>query len=257
MAQATQTMPREPRYGVTQRNDRWWVEPALIGGGFFLFIVYTTVSAFIGEHWAFEIGPYLSPFFEPLIRPGWLPDWFSPAILILWAPLSFRTTCYYYRRAYYRSYFLSPPACAVNEPAKRYSGESKFPLVLQNAHRFTLYVALLFVVFLWYGALRSYRFEGEWGIGLGSVVLTINAFLLMMYTVGCHSFRHLVGGSLDCYSCTNFTRLRHKTWSLVTVSNEHHRLWAWLSLIGVGLTDLYIHLVANGVITDPHTWNTF
>src|SRR4029077_21007880 len=102
-------------------------------------------------------------------------------------PLSFRTTCYYYRRAYYRSYFLSPPACAVSEPAKKYSGESKFPLVLQNAHRFALYVALLFVVFLWYGAMRSYRFEGEWGIGVGSVQLTRNAFRLMTDTIGAHA----------------------------------------------------------------------
>jgi hypothetical protein len=257
MAQATQTLPRERRYGITQRRDRWWLEPVLFGVTFFVFAIYTTISALLGEHWTFEIGPYLSPYFEPLIRPGWLPDWFSPAIFILWAPLSFRLTCYYYRKAYYRSYFLSPPGCAVREPAKSYSGESKFPFILQNVHRFTMYLAVLFVVMLWYGALRSFRFEGAWGIGVGSVILTANAFALMMYTFGCHSFRHMVGGSLDCYSCTNFTRTRHSAWRLVTKLNERHRFWAWTSMIGVGLTDLYIHLVANGVITDPHTWNSF
>src|SRR5687768_4108161 len=104
------------RYGKTQRLDRWWLEPALVGGGLIIFIIYTSISAFSGDYWVpFEAGvvdghaTYLSPFFEPLIRVPGMPAWFSPAIWILWAPLAFRTTCYYYRRSYYRSYFLSPP----------------------------------------------------------------------------------------------------------------------------------------------------
>jgi len=32
--------------------------------------------------------------------------------------------------------------------------------------------------------------------------------------------------------------------------NAHHSRWAWFSLFGVALTDLYIRLVAMGVITD-------
>lgn len=256
MAQATETLGRKIRYGLTQRIDKWWLEPAVVGVGFLMFVIYTTISAGLGDLWRFEVGPYLSPFFEPLIRPGWLPTWVSPAVLILWGPLTFRTTCYYYRRAYYRSYFLSPPACAVAEPWKSYSGEKKFPFIMQNLHRFTLYVALIFNVLLWIGAAKSFYWQGEIGIGVGSLIMTANAFLLMMYSVSCHSFRHLVGGSLDCFSCTSFTQLRHKTWSLLSVANEHHKLWAWASLIGVGVTDLYIHLVANGVITDLNTWGS-
>ncbi|MBM4414756.1 MAG: succinate dehydrogenase [Chloroflexi bacterium] len=257
MAQATGALARERRYGKTQRRDRWWLEPVLVATGLGAFIAYSTVSALLGEHWAFEVGPYLSPFFEPLIRPDWLPDWFSPALFILPAPLAFRTTCYYYRRAYYRAYFMSPPACAVREPAGSYSGESRFPLVLQQLHRFALYAALVFVPVLWFGALRSYWHDGELGVGLGSVLITVNAFLLMMYTFGCHSLRHLVAGGLNCFSCSTFRQARHRAWRFVTVANEHHRLWAWTSLIGVGLTDLYIHLVANDVITDPNTWGSF
>lgn len=257
MAQAGAAVAQEPRYGRTQRVDRWWLEPLLIALGLGTFIVYSSISALLGDRWPFEVGPYLSPMYEPLIRPGWLPAWVSPAILILPFPLSFRLTCYYYRRAYYRSFFLSPPACAVQEPASSYSGETQFPLILQRLHRFALYAALVFNVLLWIGAAKSYSFEGELGIGVGSLIMTANAFFLMMYSLGCHSLRHLIGGGLNCFSCSSYTRSRHRVWELVTKANEHHRLWAWTSLIWVGVTDLYIHLVASGVITDLHTWTSF
>src|SRR5437868_3001485 len=110
MAQAT-ALPRERRYGFTQRVDRWWVEPVLVASTLGAFIIYSTISALLGDRWPFEVGPYLSPLYEPLIRPSWLPSFVSPALLILVVPLSFRATCYYYRRAYYRSFFMSPPAC--------------------------------------------------------------------------------------------------------------------------------------------------
>ena len=60
----------------------------------------------------------ISPFYSPLIL--FLPPvlaWVSPAFLILWAPAGFRVTCYYYRKAYYRAFFLDPVACAVGEPS--------------------------------------------------------------------------------------------------------------------------------------------
>src|SRR3982750_4196511 len=106
--------------GATSRPDAWAIQPAIVGFGFTAFIVYSLFSALV---WGpvlgvgYEANGYLSPFFSPLLRPDWLPWWFSPAILILWIPLGFRTTCYYYRKAYYRSYFADPPACAVGEPA--------------------------------------------------------------------------------------------------------------------------------------------
>jgi hypothetical protein len=34
--------------------------------------------------------------------------------------------------------------------------------------------------------------------------------------------------------------------------NARHAQLAWTSLIGVALTDLYVRLVASGVIVDPH-----
>ena len=268
MAQLDRTVSPPHRLGFlrTLRTDAWWFEPALIAVGLAAFFGYLTVSAFL-DGWAYEIGPYLTPVFEPKLAGSFDAWYFSPALLILWVPVGFRATCYYYRRAYYRSYLLSPPACAVGGAAPKYGGESTFPLVMQNLHRFFMYGALVFVVLLWIGAVRSfYNTEGiidgvvaetGWGIGLGSIVLVINATLLMMYTFSCHSFRHLVGGGLDCFSCSRVSRARKRIWDRVSGWNESHRTWAWASLIWIVFTDVYIRLVANGHITDPNTWGGF
>jgi hypothetical protein len=80
--------------------------------------------------------------------PRWMPAFVSPAMLILWAPAGFRLTCYYYRGAYYKAFWADPPGCAVREPRNSYLGESAFPLILQNIHRYFLYVALLILVVL-------------------------------------------------------------------------------------------------------------
>lgn len=258
MAQAQAVRPPH-RLGFleTLRKDRWWVEPLLIFLGMTLFFGWLTVSAFL-DKWDFEVGPYLSPIYEPKLHGPFDVLWFSPAFFILWGPAGFRLTCYYYRRAYYRSYFMSPPACAVGDFAKKYNGEARLPLILQNAHRFFMYVAVVFVPLLWIGAIRGFHDPDEgWGIGLGSGILVLNAFLLMMYTFSCHSFRHLIGGGINCFSCSKWTRARKRVWDYVSLWNERHRLWAWVSLIGVVSTDVYIRLVANGTITDPNTWSNF
>ena len=91
---------------LTMRKDAWWVAPLVTGVVLGAFGIYSTWRALANEFYYTE--PYLSPFYSPLILSDWWP--FSPAILILWAPLGFRATCYYYRKAYYRAYFLSPRA---------------------------------------------------------------------------------------------------------------------------------------------------
>jgi len=242
-------------FAVTSRRDRWWVEPALTGIGFALFIVYSLFSAFVwlplfGVPYAAQ--GYLSPFFSPLFGQGILPP-LTPAILILWAPLGFRATCYYYRKFYYRAYFADPPACAVGEPRAhgRYALERRLPFILQNLHRFFLYAAFVPLAFLWIDALLSLRFEDHWRIGLGSAVLLVNAGLLSGYSLSCHSLRHLVGGRLDCFSCGYAARARHGAWRFLTVLNERHMQWAWASLISVALADLFVRLLAAGVISDP------
>ena len=234
-------------FGATMRRDLWWLEilpVVLVLGGFG---IYATWRAFEGAY--YQWGPYLSPFYSPLIQTRWWP--FSPAILILGGPLGFRATCYYYRKAYYRAFFLDPPACAVSESrSHRYRGEAAFPLILQNLHRYFLYLALIFLIVLWYDAIRAFWFTGHFGVGVGSLVLLINIILLSLYTFSCHSLRHIVGGKVDCFSCVAFGGPRHAAWRGASVLNEHHMLFAWLSLFSVGLADLYVRSVASGAISD-------
>ncbi len=237
------------RFGGTQRQDAWWVEILPVFAVLSAFGIYATLRALEGKF--YEWGPYLSPFYSPLIDPEhrWWPR--SPAILILGGPLGFRATCYYYRKAYYRAFFLDPPACAVGERAGRpYVGETKFPFILQNVHRYFFYLALLFLCFLWYDAVRAFFFPEGFGIGVGSAIMLANIILLTLYTFSCHSLRHLAGGKLDCFSCTTFGPPRHTAWRWLSALNERHMLFAWMSLFSVGLTDLYIRLVSAGVLKD-------
>lgn len=235
-------------FGATLRRDAWWVEAIpviiLLGG----FGVYATLRAFEGDY--YEWGPYLSPFYSPLIDPThtWWP--LSPALLILPAPLGFRLTCYYYRKAYYRAFFMSPPACAVEPGHRKYRGETAFPFILQNLHRYFLYLALIILAILWYDAIVAFIFNGSFGIGVGSLIFLLNIVLLSLYTFSCHSLRHLVGGKADCFSCTAFGKQQYSAWRITSILNERHMLFAWCSLISVGLTDFYVRLVAAGVIQD-------
>src|SRR5947209_14131738 len=179
----------ESRLGSTLRRDAWWIEilPVVVVLG--AFGVYATLRAFEGKF--YEWGPYLSPFYSPLIDPQHHVWPFSPALLILAGPLGFRMTCYYYRKAYYRAFFLDPPSCAVGEPVgRKYRGETKFPFILQNLHRYFMYLAMLFLCFLWYDAVSAFWFNGRLFIGLGSLVLLSNVTLLTLYLFSCHSLRH-------------------------------------------------------------------
>jgi hypothetical protein len=171
----------------------------------------------------------------------------TPAVLILWAPGGFRFTCYYYRGAYYKAFWADPPACTVGEPRHAYRGERKFPLILQNVHRYFLYFALLFIVILAYDAIAATQFKDGFGIGVGTLVLTINVILLGSYTFGCHSLRHLVGGRCDVLSDKPVQQTAYKC---VGALNKRHMLFAWMSLFWVGFSDLYVRLCSMGVWTD-------
>jgi hypothetical protein len=233
-------------FGATDRRDAWWMTPALVAAGLGVLGLYLTWAAFQNAH--FRFGGYLSPVYSPEIHPAWWP--LSPAFLILLPPLFFRSTCYYYRKAYYRTFFFDPPACAVGEPARKYTGETKFPFVLQNMHRFSLYLALFWLIFLWHDVWMAFQFEGRFGIGLGSLVILASTGTLTLYTTSCHSLRHLAGGSIDCFSCSASNRARHGIWQRLTLLNEHHQLYAWVSLFSVTAADLYVRLLSMGVIQD-------
>ena len=230
------------------RTGSWWtqiVPVVVVLGGF---SVYATWRAFEGAF--FWAAPYLSPFYSPLIDVHHRYWPYSPALLILGGPLGFRATCYYYRKAYYRAFFLDPPACAVPERKRNYTGETRFPFILQNIHRYFMYIAVIFLAFLWHDAISAFLFPSGFGIGVGTLVLLVNVILLSLYFFSCHSVRHLFGGKVDCFSCVNFGGARHSTWKNLSFLNEHHMLFAWMSLFSVGLADFYVRLVATGAIRD-------
>jgi hypothetical protein len=245
--------------GRTRRRDAWWAQPVGVGVALTIFVAYATYAIVVGAHYEYRGGGanYVSPFYSPNLKRllGFNPP-FSFAYFVAWAPLGLRLTCYYYRKAYYRSFFLAPPACAVSGPRRRYRGEAKLPYVLQNVHRYFFYVATIVLGFLWYDAGRAFTFTAsngslEAGMGLGSLVLLVNVALLTAFTFGCNSLRHLVGGRADCFSCSAGARARHRLWRGVSVLNGHHMAWAWVSLTSVALADLYVRLASAGVFSDP------
>lgn len=243
------------------RTGAWWAEPATIAAALTAFGIYSFWAAWQNAY--FEFGPYLSPFYSPHIpesalarfgipRDGVLRNLFSPAFFILWMPLGFRLTCYYYRKAIYRSFLADPPGCAVKEPAlrKTYRGETRLPFILMNSHRYFFYLAVVVLAVLTYDAVLAFIWPDGFGIGVGTLVMLANVVLLAGFTFGCNSARHLVGGRLDCFSCDNFSQSSYKGWKFVSTLNKNHMMWAWWSLISVGLTDVYIRLCATGLITD-------
>jgi hypothetical protein len=254
-------------FGQTMRRDAWWVQPLLVFFGLSAFVVYSTWAAFQGRN--YYSGPYLSPFYSPELfgdsphswfgpRPAWWPGWlvFSPALLVLWAPAGFRLTCYYYRGAYYKAFWADPPSCTVGEPRHGYLGENSFPLIIQNLHRYFLYLALAFLGILAHDVWSALWFTDaagrtSFGIGVGTLVLALNVLFLGGYTFGCHSLRHLVGGYSDQLFRSPLCR---KSYACVSCFNRRHMVWAWISLFWVGFSDVYVRLCATGIWTD---WRIF
>ncbi len=254
----------------TLRTDRWWLQPLIAFLALFSFIIYATWRAFEGAH--YFLSPLISPFYSPCLTTkcvdgsSLLGHWasigtISPALLILIFPLGFRMTCYYYRKTYYRSFWMSPPACAVAEPHAKYTGETRKPLILQNAHRYFFYAGLVFNVLLTIDAILSFRrpFVGgsietypgsvaqahevlKWGhMSIGTIVLLANATFLWLYSASCHTCRHTIGGRLR-----NFSKhpVRYKAWTIVSALNHKHQEFAWVSLVGVAFADIYVRTVS-------------
>jgi hypothetical protein len=256
MATALVQLKRRP-FGKTMRKGAWWLPSLLTFIGLGAFVAYSTWAAFQGEHYRYD--HYLSPMYSPELfgsakaifgpMPSWIMSWkpswlpLTPALLILWAPGGFRFTCYYYRGAYYKAMWADPVACAVGEPRTGY----------QNLHRYFLYLALLFLIVLAYDA-----FEAMWhtnpatgqvqfGIGVGTIILTANVICLSLYTFSCHSLRHLIGGRKNELSKN---KVQKSCYDCVSSLNKKHMLYAWISLFVVGFSDIYVRLCSMGIWTD-------
>jgi hypothetical protein len=245
-------------WGKTSRTDTWWLEPLLVFLGYMSFILYANWAGLENAFYELPGTGYLSPMYSPLLMreaPSWWPAFapFSPAALILWAPAGFRFTCYYYRGAYYKAFWQDPTSCAVGEPRNSYWGERKWPLLIQNAHRYFLYFAIIFIAILSYDAWKALWFDGpdgpgtQFGVGVGTLIMILNPILLGLYTFGCHSFRHLIGGARDVLSDSP---ARKSCYDCVSSLNKNHMKWAWISMFYVGFVDFYIRMCAKGVWTD-------
>jgi hypothetical protein len=245
----------------TLRRDLWWYPTLLTDLGLAAFIIYATVRAFWGSAYWVPQYHYLTPFYSPCVSAscapgashlgvwfGHFPPWIPLAIISLPFLLAFRVTCYYYRKAYYRSVWQSPPACAVAEPHARYTGETRLPLIIQNVHRYFFYAAFLISVINTYDAIQAFHSPSGFGFGLGNIVLVVNVILLWVYTLSCHSCRHVTGGRLK-----HFSRhpVRYWMWTQISKLNTRHMLYAWITLGTLVLTDFYVMLVASGTISDP------
>jgi len=255
------------RFGQTSRKDAWWLPTFLWGLAFavgFGYLGWGLIQPH--NYWS---PPYLTPLASPLLygegphawfgheAPSWWPSFLPlmPGLFIALFPGGFRMSCYYYRGKYYKSFWADPVNCAVGEPRTSYRGEAKWPLIIQNIHRYFLYIAIVFIFFLSYDVFLATRFpvpggaeeQTTFGIGLGTLIMAANVVFICLYTFGCHSFRHLVGGVKDIISGSP---VRKKLYNCATCLNTQHGRWAMASLYSMVTTDVYIRLCAAGIIHD-------
>jgi len=266
-------LPMKKGFGATDRVDAWWKGPTAMAAYLGIMVVYSAWRGHMeADFWIFsEFGlsagtqtmaieshgsHVLSPLFSPLIIPGeqsWVPvemQWMSPAMFILIFPAGFRGTCYYYRKAYYRAFMQQPTGCAVSKPWNSYKGETGL-LVVQNLHRYFMYAALAYLPILSYDVYLATQFHAPdgthtWGITVGTLVLALNVYLLTGYTLGCHAFRHVVGGGTNDWTSSGLARFKYKLWKFSTKLNEKHKDWALYSLFWVMFADFYVY-----ACTDP------
>jgi hypothetical protein len=276
MTQTTADAPVKDRARVparTLRTDRYWQAPLATFFFFVAWVAYATVRSMMGSSYWVPAYHYLTPFYSPCVSkacPSGAADFgtFLPKSLPFFIPyaavslpflLGFRLTCYYYRKSYYRAFWVSPPACAVPDksPVKKtpgkYTGETRFPLILQNLHRYFWVIALLIsVVNTWDGVKAFHGKDGSFGIGLGTVIIWANVLLLWAYTLSCHSCRHIMGGKLK-----NFSKhpVRYWMWTQISKLNTRHGTLALITLGTLALTDAYIALVAHGTFSDLRIFN--
>jgi hypothetical protein len=268
MTQATMTPARDRAHIAerTLRKDPWWRAPAITATLLTIWVAYATVHVFLGHWYYVPRYHYLTPFYSPCVNGECVPGsstlgrWLPPlppiipyALVSLPFILGFRLSCYYYRRAYYRAFWRAPAACAVREPHARYTGETRFPLIMQNLHRYFFGFTVGVSVLNTYDLIQAFHGKtGGVGFGLGTLIMGVNVVLLWAYTLGCHSCRHITGGRLK-----HFSRhpVRYWIWTQVSKLNARHMQLAWITLGTLMLTDLYVLLLASGTISDLRFFN--
>ena len=250
----------------TLRRDNWLRYPLTTAGILTFFVVYTLIRIFMNKWYFVEDFHYLTPVYSPCLSkscPVDAADFGQPlpafrtgiplAILIFPILAGFRTTCYYYRKIGYRSLWFSPQACAVPEPHKKYTGETRLPLNIMNYHRYFFWLASILLLVNFYDAIKAFHGEdGGFGIGLGTVIMWVNVIAIALYSVSCHACRHAVGGRINHFSKHP---IRYQMWTWVSKLNGKHGTYAMTSLFTVIFTDFYIMAVSAGWFGDLRIFN--
>ena len=247
-----------PRGGPTSRRapcTRWWVEPAVT----FTLLVAWLAYALVGPLAITTSGstttsrrspPCLSASCVPESATSGRGSESSPpfvplGLLVLPFLLEFRLTCYY-RKAYYRSFWLSPSGVRRRGAAWG-TGETRFPLILQNAHRYFFYAAIVVSLINTYDVIRAFHGEdGGFSIGLGTIIMLVNVVLLWALTVS-----YPPAGTWSAAGCGTSPSIRPATGcGLRCRSSTLAMELAWTTLATLLVTDAYIGLVSAGVLTD-------
>ena len=138
--------PRPPIAAAHLRKDAWWALPVTVVIVLGSFIVYSTWAAFQNAH--YYAAPYLSPFYSPCLAKscvhptfgGGLPDIslpiigiVSPAFLILWGPGPLPADLLLLPQGLLPLVLAGPGGLRRARREAGYTGETRFPLILQNS----------------------------------------------------------------------------------------------------------------------------
>jgi len=103
-----------------------------------------------------------------------------------------------------------------------------------------LYLAVLFLFFLWKDAIQAFLFDGK-SDGRGHAGVLVNIILLTMYTLSCHFAAALGGGKWIAFRGATFGKRGTRRGAADELNEPSHAICV-ASLISVGLADLYVRL---------------
>ena len=130
---------------------------------------------------------------------------------------------------------------AAHRPTR---GETRLPLILNNIHRYFWYAAVVVALILTYDTVLTFRdADGEWGhMGLGTLIFLVNIVLIWLYTLSCHSCRHVVGGRLRHFSKHP---VRYQAVDLGLEAQRPARAVRLAVAVLGGVADLYVYLLVD------------
>ncbi len=243
----------------TWRLDNWWAQPIVLMISLLVFVVYATYRVWtmgtdvvVAHHGYHYQSPFVAYNFAQFLPAGIDQTAFYflafPGMLLLPIAGGFRFTCYYFRRAYYRSFVARPGACSTEAwKGKEYKGEKRL-LVFQNLHRYFFYMALILWVLHVIAWVKDIFYGGGFYFGVGTFLLLVDITLLGGYVLGCHAFRHLIGGRLDCFSCTSLNQNQNTMWGGVTKLNQKHAFFALASMFSIMIADAYLWYIDSNAV---------